>query len=176
MSFLSQRELRQYANRTPLQESAGSIKAARAMGRKAVFLSHSHMDHDLAKGLKNRLKEHQVDVYIDWEDTTMPEQPNKVTAQKIKDKIVECNIFMFLVTQNSIASRWCPWEIGYADGEKPYEHILVVPTIDDRGTFHGNEYLQLYKRLIISDQQQKVAVFDPGQERGSFFEVYARTL
>lgn len=176
MSFLSQRELLQYAARTPLQESVGSIKTARAMGRKTVFLSHSHKDQELAKGLKNRLKEQQVDVYIDWEDTTMPEQPNKDTAKKIKDKIIECHVFMFLVTHNSVLSRWCPWEIGYADGEKPYEQLLVVPTVDDQGKFHGNEYLQLYKRLIISDHQQKVAVFDPGQERGSLFEVYARSL
>jgi len=176
MSFISQRELRQYAARTSLQESDGSIKVARARGRKTVFLSHSHKDYEAAKGLKNRLKEQQVDVYIDWEDTTMPEQPDKITAQKIRDKIVECHIFMFLVTQNSVTSRWCPWEIGYADGKKIFEQILVVPTVDDQGTFHGNEYLQLYRRLIISDQQQKVAVFDPGQERGNLFESYMRTL
>lgn len=176
MSFISQQELRQYAVRKPIIESFSSIKAANAMGHKTVFLSHSHNDQELARGLKNRLKEQQIDVYIDWEDTTMPDSPNIDTAKKIKEKIVQCNIFMFLVTQNSTASRWCPWEIGYADGEKPYENIVVVPTVDDQGKFYGNEYLQLYRRLIISNQMNKTAVFHPGNTTGYIFEAYVKSL
>lgn len=56
MTYISQRELRQFASRASLQESVASIKTARAMGRKIVFLSHSHKDQELAKGLKNRLR------------------------------------------------------------------------------------------------------------------------
>ena len=176
MSFISQRELRQYSIRTPIIESFSSIKTAKALGRKTVFLSHSHKDQELARGLKNRLKEQEVDVYIDWEDTTMPDSPNIETAKKIKYKIIECNIFMFLVTQHSIVSRWCPWEIGYADGEKPYETIVVVPTVDDNGNYYGNEYLQLYRRLIISDQMNKTAVFHPGNTQGYFFEAFMKSV
>lgn len=49
----------------------------------------------------------------------MPERPNKETAQRIQGKIREIDYFLFLATENSGASRWCPWEIGYADSQKP---------------------------------------------------------
>ncbi|MCH5937009.1 toll/interleukin-1 receptor domain-containing protein, partial [Salmonella enterica] len=57
------------------------------------------------------------------------------------------NWFLFLATENSMSSRWCPWEIGYADGKKNLNNIVIVPTVDSSGRHHGNEYLQLYSRI-----------------------------
>jgi hypothetical protein len=42
--------------------------------------------------------------------------------------------------------------------------IIVIPTTDDRGATHGNEYLQLYRRLDVSDQRT-LAVWQPGATR-----------
>ncbi|TCU33511.1 hypothetical protein [Rhizobium azibense] len=77
----------------------------------------------------------------------MPERPDRRTAEKIQAKIRDLEMFFFLATQNSMASRWCPWEIGYADGVKSLNRILVIPTRDSRGVTHGNEYLELYRHL-----------------------------
>jgi hypothetical protein len=124
-----------------------SINEARARHLRTAFLCHSHKDRDLALGLKATIESQGGTLYIDWLDEEMPETPNRQTAQRIKDKIVECDLFMFLATHNSMVSRWCPWEIGYADGKKIIDAIVIVPTKDDTGRFHGNEYLQLYRRL-----------------------------
>ena len=94
-------------------------------------------------GLQAVLREHGWNVYIDWQDTTMPPEPNRETALKIQRKIKENNWFMFLATQNSTASRWCPWEIGYADGVKSIDSIMIIPTQDRNRNWYGNEYLQL---------------------------------
>ena len=91
----------------------------------------------------------------------MPDKPNRETATKIQQKIKELHYFLFLATANSVASRWCPWEIGYADGQKPLSPILVVPTTDGSST-HGNEYLQLYRRVDLGGQGS-VEVWQPGQ-------------
>lgn len=176
MSFIKQSELRAAATRQVLQESLGSIKEAKARSRTTVFLSHSHRDRVLALGLKNKLREQDVDLYIDWEDTAMPDQTNRETASRIQGKIVDSDIFLFLATQNSLSSRWCPWEIGYADGKKPVDRILIVPTEDDQGHYHGNEYLQLYRRLLIPDGMIKYGVFAPGQDRGVMFEQYSSIM
>jgi hypothetical protein len=140
---------------------ASSLNEARTLGVKTAFLCHSHHDASLAKGLVQLLSDAGWRVYIDWQDAQMPETPNRETAQRIKQKIVDFEYFLFLATPNSIASRWCPWEIGYADGKKQIDHILVVPTTDGVQT-HGNEYLQLYRRVDLSDKNE-LAVWQPGQ-------------
>jgi hypothetical protein len=97
-----------------------SLSEARAAGYQTAFLSHSHADRDLAKGFMKLLEEAGWRVYVDWDDATMPPVPNRITAAKIKTKIVEY-WFLFVATSNSMSSRWCPWEIGYADGKKPID-------------------------------------------------------
>ncbi|HFG6878208.1 TPA: toll/interleukin-1 receptor domain-containing protein [Acinetobacter baumannii] len=120
--------------------------------RKRAFLCHSHKDAEYITGFAQYLKEENIDVYIDWQDSTMPEKPNRETAEKIQRKIEQADYFFFLATPNAVQSRWCPWEIGYADGVKLYESIFIIPTIDRSGNFYGNEYLQLYQKIDITEQ------------------------
>jgi hypothetical protein len=140
---------------------AKSLNEARILGAKTAFLCHSHHDAILARGLVQLLSDAGWRVYIDWQDAQMPESPNQETAQRIKQKIVDLEYFLFLATPKSMSSRWCPWEIGYADGKKQLDRILIVPTEDGTQT-HGNEYLQLYRRVDLSDKKE-LAVWQPGQ-------------
>lgn len=123
-----------------------SLNEARRQNLRTAFLSHSHRDAELAKGLSETLAAAGWTVYIDWEDTVMPETPDRATATRIQEKILSHTLFLFLATPNSVASRWCPWELGFADGRKQRDTIYVVPTTDG-GTTSGNEYLQLYRRI-----------------------------
>lgn len=119
------------------------------LGARMAFLSHSHKDRHLATGLQRLLQEAGWILYIDWQDSTMPNSPNSITASKIKNKIDQASLFLYLSTANSDASRWCPWEIGYADKSKSIDRIFIVPTQDENGVIYGNEYLQLYKRIDV---------------------------
>ena len=141
-----------------------SLNEARRLHLRTAFLCHSHRDSELAKGLVSLLAEADWDVYVDWEDTAMPEVPSRETASRIQEKIVELDYFLFLATSNSISSRWCPWEIGYADGKKDIDHILIVPTADGSKT-HGNEYIQLYRHVDFADTGQ-IGVWRPGYTHG----------
>lgn len=144
---LSQADIRSAARYTVARKS---LHEARQENSRTAFLCHSHRDADLAKGLQEFLRSKGWDVYIDWEDATMPDRPDQATAKKIREKIRDLEMFFFLATENSMASRWCPWEIGYADGVKTLDRILVLPTVDGRGNTYGNEYLQLYRHLDIA--------------------------
>lgn len=97
----------------------------------------------------------------------MPETPDRQTAARIQRKIEQLGFFLFLATPNSMSSRWCPWEIGYADGVKPRDQIIVVPT-SVGATTHGNEYLQLYQRLDVADVG-KLAVWEPADRANGVF-------
>ncbi|BBT66379.1 toll/interleukin-1 receptor domain-containing protein [Aeromonas caviae] len=133
---------------------------AKRFGQPTAFLSHSHKDMQLALGLQELLKNQGWDVYIDWQDQTMPDKPDAKTAFNIKAAIVRADWFLFLATQNSMTSRWCPWEIGVADGQKDYDRIAIVPTRDNQGYFYGNEYMNLYNKIDISSGTSSLAFFD----------------
>lgn len=131
-----------------LQSSVGKsvYSQNRFAGQKTAFLCHSHKDRQLALGLQELLRQGGLDLYIDWQDGEMPAQPNAETAQRLRTKIQQNYLFLFLATQNSMASRWCPWELGHADGVKNNAQILVIPTFD--GSYeHGAEYMHLYRRI-----------------------------
>lgn len=135
--------------RSAARRSGRQVVTAKRANQRAAFLCHSHLDRELAEGLQTALREQGFDLYIDWQDLTMPATPNAETAAKLCNRIVTCDWFLFLATANSMASRWCPWELGYADGMKSKDKIAIVPTRDLHNT-HGNEYLQLYRYIDVA--------------------------
>ena len=163
---ISQYELRNKASNYSTYKSA-SFSA----GQTTAFLCHSHKDEELVKGLIVSFQEAGISLYIDWMDSTMPEKPDKITAKRLQERIKSMNIFLFLATDNSVVSRWCPWEIGYADANS--KSIFIVPTSQENTDF-GNEYLQLYKKIDIGEEQESkkrgLAVFEPGATKGSWLD------
>ena len=143
---INQNDILRFEAQASTKRSSELIKEAKASRKQTAFLSHSHKDSRLAKSIQAFLKAQGWEVYIDWEDTSMPDSPTRETAEKIQAKIRDLDWFLFLATQNSMSSRWCPWEIGYADGIKPIDNILIVATTDSAGT-HGSEYMQLYRHI-----------------------------
>jgi hypothetical protein len=157
---VSQETLREYAQREPLQKSATIVEEARTQGKQTAFLCHSHKDAALAKGVQRWLQSQGWEVYIDWDDHSMPDRPTKETAGKIKLQIQRLDWLLFLATANSMSSRWCPWEIGYADGKKGAETVVIIPTTAGGDTY-GNEYLDLY-RNVFKIKEGGFAMFEAG--------------
>ncbi len=146
--------------------SAAPIHLNAASGQRTAFLCHSHHDRTLALGLQALLKQNGMDLYIDWQDSTMPDKPSGETAQRLRTRIQQCSWFLFLATHRSMTSRWCPWELGHADGTKANERILVVPTYDGCGSY-GSEYIDLYRRVDFASDG-RLAAFSPGQLNGRY--------
>lgn len=147
------------------QRSVKSLDQAKRAFVPTAFLCHSHKDKTLVVGVSNLLVKSGWSVYIDWLDTRMPDKPDRRTADRIKNKIRDLDYFLFLATGNSVASRWCPWEIGYADPHKYPEKLPVIPTRDGQTT-RGNEYLDLYKRIDLRSDCT-LATIDPGSSYGT---------
>ena len=165
---LSQWGIRSHAARSRgAQEAARLAAVAKVAGVQTAFLSHSHHDAEIAKGLQSFLQSHGWEIYINWEDSDMPDSPSRETAERIQSKLRDFSWFLFLATHHSMTSRWCPWEIGYADGVKPSDAILIIPTTDVLGSTHGSEYLKLY-RFIDEAELSGLAVFPPGGGSGEW--------
>lgn len=109
-----------------------------------VFLSHKHDEVEVLEDVISLLKRCGVDVYVDWMDEEMPKTTCCLTAERLKEKINACKKFLFLGTEDAIASKWCNWELGIGDGKKYPYNIAVMPIADYVGVYSGNEYLQLY--------------------------------
>jgi hypothetical protein len=148
------------AKGTVFEATANDKFTARASRLKTAFLCHSHKDRDLALALQDFLWKHGWKLYIDWQDASMPDRPNRETADKIQGKIRENDWLLFLATQNSMTSRWCPWEIGYGDSAKGKEKVVIIPTSDASGSY-GSEYLELYRRIDLSSDG-RVVTFGAG--------------
>jgi hypothetical protein len=159
--------LNEAARRATTHLAKSTITEARAAGRKTVFLCHSHKDEQYVRGLVQLLREAGWSAYVDWMDQSMPPRPNRTTAENIKTRIKQVDYFMFLATPNSMESRWCPWEIGYADGVKPIDTILLVQTRDAQGNHYGNEYLDLYRHVDVS-KEGPLAAWRPGEGSGTY--------
>jgi hypothetical protein len=146
---------------------SGFIRSAKSLARVSIFLSHSHKDKEIVEGFVNLLGDTgQITIYVDWQDETMPRVTSRETAQRIKLKINELDLFVVLATKNAMDSKWVPWEVGVADSVKRIDRIFVVPIVDSTGQYHGNEYMQLYQRIEISGQNQ-LAAFRPNEIYGS---------
>ena len=128
-----------------------------------IFLSHSHKDKDLIKGLIAVLAEQGVLVYVDWNDGEMPRVTSRVTAERIKRRIGEMQLFAVLATHNAMDSKWVPWETGVADQKKAESCMFVIPVADSSGKYPGSEYLQLYQRFEL-DSSGVGRITPPGKQ------------
>lgn len=166
--WLSESTLRNYEESSSTIKAANSriLSEARASRATGIFLSHSHGDRDLVLAAVGFLKSQGVDVYVDWLDESMPKDISSETAEKLKAKIQEYPRFLVLVTENSKNSKWVPWELGVADGNKPIENIAILPVERSGQTFTGSEYLDIYPKIEF--YQEKWLVWLKNDENSVF--------
>lgn len=136
-----------------LNESINARERGANFDDVTVFLSHNHNDKNILENVIGELKTLGVNVYVDWNDKSMPFVTSGETAKRIKDKIKNSRKFILLATEAAIASKWCNWEFGYGDACRFPNDIAIIPIKESRDkTFSGSEYLQIYP--IITNEYQ----------------------
>lgn len=140
-----------------LNEEAANI---RDTDRFDIFLSHCLEDADLIVGVKVLLEEHGHKVYVDWMIDKQLDRSRVTpeTADTIRRRMRASDSMFFTTSENSPASKWMPWELGYFDGLRQ-GRIAVLPLVPLQGsTFRGQEYLGLYpvvERLPTKDGRDR---------------------
>jgi hypothetical protein len=86
-----------------------------------LFVSYSRKDTEITRRLTERLKAEGLDAWVDWQDIP----PSVDWMNEIKRGIEEANIFLFLVSPDSIASSVCASELahGILNGKR------IIPVI-----------------------------------------------
>lgn len=121
-----------------------------------IFLSHSYSDDKLVLGIKRSLEELGYSIYIDWiNDQQMSRnQVSKETANTLRRRMRQCKSLLYAVSDNSLNSKWMPWELGYFDGIKSKVAILpITETAQATNTYQGQEYLGLYSYITQRPMQ-----------------------
>jgi hypothetical protein len=114
-----------------------------------IFLSHKHEEEEYVFRVESILKRYGFNGYVDWRDDTMPKVTAGETALKLKERIRIARKFIFIASEKAIASKWCNWEVGYADAQKYIQHIAIFPIKEDYLEFSGQEYLSIYPSIQI---------------------------
>ena len=168
--LITDAELRRYSDRTIIKESM--VRLAKSLDEKppaTVFISHAHADTDLVEATRRFLASLGVTIYVDWEDPEMPSATSATTASTIKSKIKSLGKVVVLASMKAQASKWVPWELGFADASIGLSRIAVLGVADNAANWEGAEYLGLYSSIRKAAGNQW-AVFSPGAERGTLLE------
>lgn len=126
-------------------ELRNAAESASPSSQYHIFLSHSFADKEVVAGLKYDWESMGYRVYVDWtEDPYLSrENVNKETAEKIRQRMKQCDTLFFATSTNSGGSKWMPWELGYFDALKTRVAICPIASNTEHD-FRGQEYLGLY--------------------------------
>lgn len=114
-----------------------------------VFLSHSSLDHDEVIILVQLFNKSGYSVYVDWIYDKQLDRSNVTakTADTLRMRMQQSKGLSYLATDNAFHSKWCPWELGYFDGQSK-SRCCILPVLDyATTTYKGQEYLGLYPYL-----------------------------
>jgi len=121
-----------------------------------VFLSHSFRDAHFILALKMDLEGMNYSVYVDWlvDSQLDRSKVSKDTADLLRRRMKSCRSLFIVHSENSQASKWVPWELGFFDGMKG--RVAVLPIVntefpDDR--YYGVEYMALYPYVTKAKNQ-----------------------
>lgn len=111
-----------------------------------LFISHSSMDNDLVYTLIELFNKAKYSVYVDYiEDPQLNRSNvNRITAETLRNRMKVCSGLAYISTTNIVTSKWCPWELGYMDGNKNGCCAILPILKSSSNIFKGQEYLSLY--------------------------------
>jgi TIR domain len=138
-----------------LQLANAQMQAMQAFGVGAqprrsynVFISHSYADRKHVGPLKQLIESFGLRAYLDWvEDVELDrEHVTRATAERLRQRLRQAKCLIFVVSPESAASKWMPWELGFAAGAVGRVGVWSAPDPNAK-TFPGQEYLDLYERV-----------------------------
>lgn len=94
-----------------------------------VFISHKQEDSGSAAVVAQRLKSNGIDCYLDVVDTALNKDGEDL-SDYIRNKMLDCDQLMAVVSDNTKLSWWVPWEIGVAT-EKSF--LISTYAVDNTG-------------------------------------------
>ena len=112
-----------------------------------IFLSHSYLDAEEVELLKEDLEAAGFSVYVDWIEDSHLNRNNvsSNTATVIRNRMKNCKSLIYAFSENSVLSKWAPWELGFFDGFNGKVAVLPIFDIPQIGEdYKGVEFIGIY--------------------------------
>lgn len=122
---------------------------------KIIFLSYRRKDRIYVDPIVRFLKGIGVNVYIDYLDDSLPDDPNPKTAEILRSRIKQSDKFILLATPNSKDSKWIPWELGLGDGFISDSHVAILPLVNYSNSWSEQEYFSIYGYIKQTSSRDK---------------------
>lgn len=99
------------------------------MDKKTAFLSYSHKDKDFAEKIATELRKDGIDVWLDkWEIKAGDSLIQKIFTEGLAN----CDIFLILLSDASIKSKWVKEELDSAIIRKIEDVTRIIPLIKEK--------------------------------------------
>lgn len=158
-------ECRISENSTFSLESLNEAQILDSTRKYDIFLSHSSSDNKIILGTVLKLQDCGYSVYVDINDKSLnPNIVTKRTAEILKQRMQNCESFVYAFSTHSPSSKWMPWELGYFDGLRG--KVAVLPIVSEpRASYVGTEYIGLYRQIQfgVEDNQYPYLYFQNGR-------------
>lgn len=137
-----------------------------------VFVSHSSSDNEFIKKVLLFLKYSKggVQGYVDWQDPKMQHPTDAESAKRLKERIKRARKLIYVVTNDSLKSVWCSWELGFADCDKGVNEVALLAIKPNNGKWKENEYLQQYSWIEYDIEKDLFLVHLPNGEILTLYE------
>ncbi len=91
-----------------------------------VFISYSHKDKKFVNLLTNKLREHNVEVWLDSKEISVGSN----IAERIKDGISKVDFFILILSKNSTESKWVNYELSATIlNEISRQETIILPVL-----------------------------------------------
>ncbi len=111
-----------------------------------IFISYSRRDKDFVEVLHNALRASQYETWIDWQDI----EPTTEWWKEIEAGIEAAHTFIFIISQDSVTSKYCQKEIDHA-----VEHgKRLIPVLRRRDFVQNDMHPKLGQHQWISFREE----------------------
>lgn len=122
-----------------------------------IFISHNSSDMNQVVELYKKLNTKGYVVYIDWVNDKYDlkrEWCNASTSEIIKLRIHQSKNFIIFLTESTLKSQWCSWELGYADALNKKIYVYISPTFKNKDIpilYKGYTEIKSVDEIIIEN-------------------------
>lgn len=114
-----------------------------------VFLSHADEDKKIARQMANALKKYHIKVFVAHDDIDAGEDWENILIEKIMD----CDIFLVLLSENFHKAHYTDHEVGIARGLNKQ----IVPVRIDNSKPYGFMSRFQAKKITDDDMESEIA-------------------
>ena len=86
------------------------------------------------------------------------------------ERIKRARKLIYVVTNDSLKSVWCSWELGFADCDKGVNEVALLTIKPNNGRWKYNEYLQQYSWIEYSIEDDIFLIHLPNGKILTLFE------